>query len=515
MDLQLFITINVVAISGLIVLLALVHRARDAGTWIGLNAAIVVVGLAALWLAPDWSGVIAAAAFVPLVLAPSLLSHLAHRRAGMGQAKAAARLARWAAYLHPTARSRFSADIAAALSHDDTAENVRAIEALAARSPPEQAALLSALAAAECGEWPDVLTLAGRTNRTSNTLNVLELRALGETGNIEAMTQRYEAAKTGLPGGELMLATLFLLAFAGRLKPVDALLDGPLSHLDADSKAYWRAVAAQASGEGNAGSQAELELARLASSATRDRVRAAAASRLSHMPPIGIVSQAADRTIEAAETRALNAAEAAKGRLARSPATLALIAANAAMFGLEAAYDGSEDLSVLVDLGAMWPPLVLEAGEWWRLGTAAFLHFGPVHLAANMFILMVLGRSVEPAYGTMRFVLIYLLGGIGSSAAVLTLMNAGVISEGVLVGASGAIFAIFGAEVARHLSTWSRSRDALDRRHLVSLALVLGVQVVIDLSVPEVSAAAHFSGFLIGLVMGLIIYPRRSNPQLP
>ncbi len=138
---------------------------------------------------------------------------------------------------------------------------------------------------------------------------------------------------------------------------------------------------------------------------------------------------------------------------------------------------------------------------------ATFLHFGPVHLCANMFMLFLLGRMVEATFGWWRFLIIYMLGGIGSTAFVMGLMLNGWLENGVLIGASGAIFAVFGAEAARQISSWRYSRDALDKGQLVNLALILLVQVVIDFSVPQISAAAHMSGFLIGLVLGLLLNP--------
>jgi rhomboid protease GluP len=146
---------------------------------------------------------------------------------------------------------------------------------------------------------------------------------------------------------------------------------------------------------------------------------------------------------------------------------------------------------------------VLEDGEWWRLVTASFLHFGPIHLATNMFVLWILGRLLEPVLGTARMLTIYAIGGVASSAFVLALMVANDTDYGLLVGASGAIFALLGAEAGLLLADWLRNRATFDSRKLSSLAMMLGLQVVIDMSLPNVSFAAHASGFVTGLVVML------------
>src|SRR3954468_22245088 len=79
-------------------------------------------------------------------------------------------------------------------------------------------------------------------------------------------------------------------------------------------------------------------------------------------------------------------------------------------------------------------------GDWWRLITAAFLHYGPIHLGLNMLALWWLGAPVEMALGRARFLAIYLVSGLAGSAGALVLSP-----HSVTVGASGAIFGLLGA----------------------------------------------------------------------
>src|SRR5947209_5353652 len=79
-------------------------------------------------------------------------------------------------------------------------------------------------------------------------------------------------------------------------------------------------------------------------------------------------------------------------------------------------------------------------GGWWRLITAAFLHGSILHIGFNMFVLYVIGSGVEAYLGPLRYLAVYLVSGLaGSAGALIATPN------GVTVGASGAIFGIFGA----------------------------------------------------------------------
>ncbi|MGQ0674281.1 MAG: rhomboid family intramembrane serine protease [Hyphomicrobium sp.] len=505
MDLQFFITLNLMAISGLVMLIALVNQAKGGGGWIAVNAAVVAIGLLALTFAEEWSGLIVAGAFVPLVLAPGLLSHFARKRAMVGRMAEAARYSQWASLLHPTAASRFAAAVARALAVEPVDERVRALEALSDGATPEQRTALRALRAVERGDWQSIADEARRMPNVSASLGPMQIRALGESGDIEQMIRLYDSVKPGLGTADLNLCQLFVLAFTGHVEVVDLMLDNQASHLDPDTKTYWRAIARQRSPTRSA--EGVAKLAELARTAKNSKTRLAAARHLQQdLPAVSRpLSPEAAGSLDEIETRAAGTASFSGRGWAQLPATVAIGLLNLLAFALEVINGGSEDLDVLVGLGAMWPPLVWMNGEWWRLLTASFLHFGPLHLGANMFMLLVLGRIVETAFGWQRYLIIYLLGGVLSTAAVFALMQWGSVAPAVLIGASGAIFAVFGAEAARQVAVWRRSRDALDRRQLVNLVLIMLVQVVIDFSVPEISATAHLSGFATGFLLGLAL----------
>src|SRR5207253_9491027 len=121
--------------------------------------------------------------------------------------------------------------------------------------------------------------------------------------------------------------------------------------------------------------------------------------------------------------------------------TMALIAVNVAVFLAEFGAGGNKNgtNNTIFEHGALFGPLVKD-GDWWRLFTAAFLHYGFFHLAINMYSLYFAGSILEHVIGRWRFALLYLASGLAGAAGAL------VWSPNVpTVGASGAIFGILGA----------------------------------------------------------------------
>jgi membrane associated rhomboid family serine protease len=122
--------------------------------------------------------------------------------------------------------------------------------------------------------------------------------------------------------------------------------------------------------------------------------------------------------------------------------TKALIAINVLVFMINLAQGSSLNLisGPLFERGALYIQGGLDQGEWWRLLTSAFLHGNLIHLALNMVVLWIVGAAVEEAIGRARFLALYVVSGIAGSAGALLLDP-----NAVTVGASGAIFGVFGA----------------------------------------------------------------------
>jgi membrane associated rhomboid family serine protease len=136
-------------------------------------------------------------------------------------------------------------------------------------------------------------------------------------------------------------------------------------------------------------------------------------------------------------------------------------------------------------------------GEYYRLVTAAFLHAGLLHLAFNMFALASLGPVLESALGRSRFLVLYLLSALGGST--LSFLLAAPNTFGV--GASGAIFGLFGAfyVVARRLGGETRS-----------ILMLLVINLVITFALPFIDWRAHLGGLITGTVVaaGFAFAPR-------
>lgn len=134
-------------------------------------------------------------------------------------------------------------------------------------------------------------------------------------------------------------------------------------------------------------------------------------------------------------------------------------------------------------------PLAVGNGQYWRVLTSGFLHFGVIHLAVNMMSLYFIGPTLERVLGRWRFLAVYLVSLLGGSTAVMLLSDEKVMSA----GASGAIFGLLGAL----LVTFRKLR--LDVRQLVG---VLVVNLVITFAVPNISWQAHLGGLVVGAAIG-------------
>jgi rhomboid protease GluP len=148
-------------------------------------------------------------------------------------------------------------------------------------------------------------------------------------------------------------------------------------------------------------------------------------------------------------------------------------------------------------------------GQWWRLLTAVFIHFGLLHLVSNMIALAQFGRLAERLYGSGRLIAIYLFTGIAASRVSLILHPA--INS---AGASGAIFGVVGAVLAYLL----QHRKATPRGFYVKyfrLAAWFTAYVLFNgVNRAGVDNGAHIGGLLSGFLIGLVIAPPlESSPR--
>jgi rhomboid protease GluP len=509
MDLQFVIALNIMAASAMVSLYALAYRPTGYAGWVLVNGLVLLAGGLALLFAPRVAAWITAALFVPLIVTPSLLSNLALRAEQRGKTDLAQRLASVSSWFHPTGDVKFNLALAEALRGETPDATRAALTRLRETATDTQRATVDVFIAAERDDWPAAL-VASRAPAAPTELKASEIRALGELGRRDEMVAVYEQSKTRLVGIHLLTAQLFVFAFTGRVARVDALLKGALAGLPADGKIFWRAVARQAADPEDA--LARSTLAAMAETALRAKTRAAAQRTLARTAPVPLSADAL-RIVDAADARMDREALRREKPLHAMYTTFALMAANIVMLLMAEWRGGWDSLDVLYRLGAMWPQAIAVKGEVWRLFTAAFLHLGPIHLIVNLLMLSVLGRQVESQLGWWRTLLVYLWCAVGSMALVYGLMWSGLIETNLLVGASGAIFGLLGVATALDAATWMRSRDRLDLNRLSSIAVILALQAAVDFSIPNVSFAAHATGFAMGLIAGGALAFIRRQPK--
>lgn len=189
------------------------------------------------------------------------------------------------------------------------------------------------------------------------------------------------------------------------------------------------------------------------------------------------------------------------------PASWTLLAANVGVFAamlFAGAGLWHAPNEIQLAWGANFGPAT-EDGQWWRLATAMFLHFGLLHLAVNMLALVEAGSFVERHYGAARFLLLYFCAGIGGN--LLSLVSQG--SRGISGGASGAVFGLFAALL---LLLWQERRrlDQAEFRWLFwGAAAVTAANIAFGLFVAGIDNAAHFGGLLFGLLAAILLDPGR------
>jgi membrane associated rhomboid family serine protease len=194
----------------------------------------------------------------------------------------------------------------------------------------------------------------------------------------------------------------------------------------------------------------------------------------------------------------------------RFPITAALIALNLLVF-LAMVLRGVHPLHPAIDQmmnwGAQYGPLTLD-GDWWRLFSSMFLHYGFIHLALNMWCLWNLGLLAESLFRRWTFLVIYLASGIGADIFSLSWDPIR-----VSAGASGAVFGLAGALI----TSLYFARLAVPRSELQgiikSVVLFAGYNLVFGFTIKTIDNMAHLGGLVTGLLIGLAMAPVLSRPK--
>ena len=183
-----------------------------------------------------------------------------------------------------------------------------------------------------------------------------------------------------------------------------------------------------------------------------------------------------------------------------------IIAVNVLLFLWLSMLGDTRNGAFLLNFGAMYPEF-LQQGEWWRLVTAMFLHFGIEHLLSNMFMLWFVGNMLLKALKPWQYAIVYLISGLGGSLASYEMM---VLAHdyAISAGASGAIYGIVGALFWVVLRRGGRFETIRTKQ----MVLAVVCYVSYGFTTEGVDAWAHLGGMVAGFLMTAILYhPKKQD----
>lgn len=184
--------------------------------------------------------------------------------------------------------------------------------------------------------------------------------------------------------------------------------------------------------------------------------------------------------------------------------TMAVIAVNIIVFAVMSIFGNTLDTQYMAEHGAMYPPYVAENGQYWRLFTSMFMHFGLMHILNNMVMLGAVGRIVEIAMGHVRFLIAYIVAGIcgGALSYAVMLHNN---DYAVSAGASGAIFGMVGALV--WIVIVNRGfYEGISRQQVIFMVILM---IYYGVSTSGVDNWDHLGGLAGGFIISIVLYRKK------
>lgn len=185
----------------------------------------------------------------------------------------------------------------------------------------------------------------------------------------------------------------------------------------------------------------------------------------------------------------------------RSCVNLLIIAINILVFLVLEIKGDTEDALFMYAHGAMFPPALFESGEWYRIFTAMFMHFGLTHLVNNMLVLFFMGDTLERLVGKLRYLIIYLGSGVTGCICSNYIMMRSEDTMAVGAGASGAVFGVFGALFYIVLVHKGHIEGLSIKRLILFIVLTLYSGYTSE----GVDNVAHLGGLIAGFVLGLLL----------
>lgn len=188
-----------------------------------------------------------------------------------------------------------------------------------------------------------------------------------------------------------------------------------------------------------------------------------------------------------------------KKEFKKTPVTFIFLIIMVIYFIIISLNGGTTNGQVLVQHGALFPPFVIVYKQYYRLVTSVFIHIGIMHLLFNGYALYIFGRQMERVMGHVKYLMFFLLVGIGANIVTLFLNV-----ESISAGASGSLFGILGAFVY----LIQHHRNIITPQGRKGIFKLLGINLIITLLVPNISITAHFGGFIIGYLLSYVFIPR-------
>jgi rhomboid protease GluP len=484
--------------------------------WIVVSGIVLVVSAVGWFVFPNQVGYVVGLLWLVLALVPSLAQRLALSWDNQGRYEAAYRLSSLARVLHPAGQLRYFPDMIRSrwyLTEGKYDEAKAVLQGLS--NNPVTAFYGMTMQFWLTGDyeglmrWIDSHYSKDAFKRDPN-LVIRYLSALGITGDLNRMVSEFNSYRSTLERStsHLNYGLLYVYSACGCLPQVEQLLASAFHMFKPELKQQWIAMTQVSAGAVEQGNATLNQLL----NAKDGQVRRSVQNILAR-PTVqaDAVLTANSKALLAQITQQYQNFQRydrsqASSQLRRQYVTIALVVVILIVYVLEIQQGGDTDTETLYRLGALWPPAVTQGGEWWRLITVMFLHFGFLHVALNLVALVVIGPSVESMLGRVRYTIVYFVAGIGSAYAAVLFTQLNWLAPDVYVGASGAIMGLFGAAAAIYFHDWRTSRSGIALNFLRRMGLIIGLQVVADLTIPGTSLPIHLIGAIIGFIVTLLLY---------
>ncbi|MGI9089095.1 MAG: rhomboid family intramembrane serine protease [Chthoniobacterales bacterium] len=488
------------------------RAAVNRGWQVAAVAVLLVTALASLF-ALKIAGYIGGGAWLFFLFLPAVGLRKAAQLAADERFGSARRIVSALRFFHPVRSVREETILLHALELAQTGEKEHALELFRKLTPNDTRAGREASAQVFRirGDWEGLLAWSQQNiprlglGQDPAQLS-LYFRSLGETGAIDELARQFGGRSSALLAsppqeGVYLSCLMLLLAFSGRTDSLRELFETALRGLRAETQEFWLATSESLGGD-------RARLVALRARTTDAFLRADIDRRLAriNLPGVSVLSPSSAEIVErfARHPPKMRGGLFAPSSRRVTSAVAIFIALNVAMYFVEVFLGGATNDLTLYKLGALEPVSVIAGHQYWRLLACLFLHYGAIHLLFNAYALYILGPTLEEAVGFVRFVICYLVSGLGSSLGVLLLWRIGWTKSDFLVGASGCVMGIVGAWAGvllreRHIPS--------SRRRLTSIAVIVAMQTAFDFYTPQVSMAAHLSGLVTGLLVGLVIAP--------